>query len=105
MDRVPDVLRRGHDDGEDDEENDGVAMVEAIDDVVIVSHVDLGDAANSADQTARHHRSDSSGSRRSGSGNSSNNSSSSRNGRKTQDLTSVTPSRHLPEDVGCVSSC
>ena len=55
VDRVADVLGRADDDGEDDEKEDGVAMVKAIDEVVVVAHVHLRDLGDGVDETARIH--------------------------------------------------
>ena len=52
MDRVADVLGRADDDGEDDHEDDGVAVVQAVGKVVIVAHVDLGDLEDGTDEAA-----------------------------------------------------
>lgn len=48
-DWVADVLRRTNDGSEDDEEQDGVAMVQPVYDVVVVAEIDLGDTGSGAD--------------------------------------------------------
>ena len=52
VDRVADVLGRADDDREDDHEDDRVAVVKAVGEVVIVAHVDLGDLEDGADEAA-----------------------------------------------------
>lgn len=55
MDGIANILRGGNHYSEDDEKEDCVSVVQTVGDVVIVAHVNLGDAANSADQTVGHH--------------------------------------------------
>ena len=55
VDRVADVLGRADDDREDDEKEDGVTVVKAIDEVVIVAHVHLCDLGDGVDEAARIH--------------------------------------------------
>lgn len=48
------VLCRAYEHGEDHEERDGVAMVQSINEIVIVTRVDLGHSSNGREQTGDH---------------------------------------------------
>jgi len=48
-DGVADILRRADDCRENDEEQNGVAVVQSVDEVVVVAKVDLGDTGRGAD--------------------------------------------------------
>ena len=51
VDRVAHILCGGHDDSKDDQEDDRVAVVEPVQQVVIVAYIDLRYLSDSADQT------------------------------------------------------
>ena len=55
VDRVADVLGGADDDGEDDKEENGVAVVKAVDKIIVVAHVHLRDFADGVDETAGVH--------------------------------------------------
>ena len=52
VDRVADVLRRADDEGEQDHDDDRVAVMETVGEVVVVAHVDLGHLKDGADEAA-----------------------------------------------------